>query len=350
MRKLKSVLIVCIYLGMCFTSLNGQSKDNHGNSIQGGVPDYPAGSIFNSVNVNTGFHTMMTPINQKKKSTEIKVDKQQEDSTIKKEIESLKFKNGGNKSEKVLNIIADSILREGLLLYKLERISWVSTDLINTFKSNMLLFNGYISFFEGDSIKTIYYNHDSSGTKIKFDASINIKDSITEKFVRVKRVDRIPSKQELLLIELREEIKTMIAESPSMSENRNKVMPNIDPVIKGDKLYFYVLPGSFEQTSFYMGGDYIFEFTYDKKLLSIHPQHKSLLRFHTLENTKIITSFHTHLTEYSEFITATDICQAKLYGKLTIGVTNYVVNSAVYSSDYNTETDQLIITDNHKKK
>jgi len=246
--------------------------------------------------------------------------------------------------------IADSIVQEGLQLYKLERIAWVSSDKINVFRSNMLLFNGYISYFAGDSIKTIYYYHDSFATKIKFDASVYVKDSITEKNVHVKRIDRLASEQEKLLIDLRDTIRIMMAESPSMSENKDKVNPNINPIIKGDRLYFYALPGSFEQTAFYMGGDYIFEYNNDKKLITITPQHKGLIRLHTLENTEIKASYHTHIADYSPFITATDICQAKLYGKLTIGVTKYVVNSKRYSSEYNTETDQLIITDNYTKR
>jgi hypothetical protein len=246
--------------------------------------------------------------------------------------------------------IADSIVQDGLQLYKLERIAWVSSDKINVFRSNMLLFNGYISYFAGDSIKTIYYYHDSFATKIKFDATVYVKDSIIEKNVHVKRIDRLASEQEKLLIDLRDTIRIMMAESPSMSENKDKVNPNINPIIKGDRLYFYALPGSFEQTAFYMGGDYIFEYKNDKKLISITPQHKGLIRLHTLENTEIKASYHTHIADYSPFITATDICQAKLYGKLTIGVTKYVVNSKRYSSEYNTVTDQLIITDNYTKR
>lgn len=343
MKKLKLVLILYTFLGITFPNLYGQTKDNHGNSTIGGIPNYPTGSKFNNVNVNSGFHNM-TPINQKKQTIDIKVDKQQGNSTFKKELENFNYKQGEKKSEKTLKIIADSILQEGILLYKLEKTAWVSSDIINIFKSNLLLFNGYISYFAGDSIKTIYYYRDSSTTKIKFDVSVNMKDSIIEKNVHVKRIDRFASEQELLLIGLRDEIKIMMSESPSMSENKDKVSPNINPIIRGDRLYFYVLPSSFEQTAFYMGGDYIFEYTRDKKLLSIAPQHKNLIRFHTLENTKIYTIYHTHITDYSEFMTATDICQAKLYGKSTIGVTKYIVICDQYSSEYNTETDQLIIT------
>lgn len=353
MRNLKKVgvILICASFQCIFSSyLYSQTKDIYGNPTINGNLNYPAGSVFNKVNVNTGFTKMMPIKQEEKKPLTISIKKQQEDSTLMKEFESLKYKHGVNKSEKTINTIADSILQEGLLLYKLERIAWVSSDKINVFKSNMLLFNGYISYFIGDSIKTIYYNHDSFSTKIKFDASVYVKDSITEKNVHVKRIDRLASKHELLLIGLCDEIKIMIAESPSMSENKDKVNPNINPIIRGDKLYFYVLPGSFEQTSFYMGEDYIFEYTNDKKLISISPQHKGLIRFHTLENMEIKTSFHTHLPDYLPFITATDICQAKLYGKRTIGVTKYVVNSTLYSSEYNTETDQLIITDNQKKR
>jgi len=211
-----------------------------------------------------------------------------------------------------------------------------------------LLSNGYISYCTGDSIKTIYYHHDSSGAIIKFDACVSQKDSIVEENIHLRRVDRAASDYEYLLIELRAEILNMIAESPSMRENLNRIVYNIVPVDKGDRLYFYVLPGSFEQNAFYMGGDYIFEFTHDKKLLSIDPQHKSLIYMHKLEDVQIFTSFHTHLPGFSEFMTATDICQAKLYGKFTVGVTKYVVNSLRYSSEYNTETNQFIITENKR--
>jgi len=113
---------------------------------------------------------------------------------------------------------------------------------------------------------------------------------------------------------------------------------------KNNLFYFYLLPVSIESGQFYMGGDYIFKFTKDDKLLSIEPQHKGLIRVHKLPDTTIYFCAHSHLDEYSHFITATDICQAKLYAKQTVRFSDFKVIATQFESSFNTETNVIKIT------
>ncbi len=349
--KLNLILLSLIFQSILLSFLNSQNKDIYGRPTVNGNLNYPSGTINSIVNVNAGFVKMAPVKKENNASPTIEVDFiHEEDSLLQKELEINKYKRVAEDIDEInLKMIADSIVKEGLQLYKLERLAWVSSDMISELKTNLVLFNGYISYCNGDSIKTIYYNNDTFGLKIKFDASVSQEDSILEKNIHLERIERTASEYEMLLIELRSEVQNMIMISPSLSENLNKVVFNIVPVDKGDKLYFYMLPGSFEQDAFYMGGDYIFEFTRNKKLLSISPQHKSLIYMRKLKDAQIFSAIHTHIPGFSEFMTATDICQSKLYGKLTTGVTKYFVNSIRYSSEYDTETDQLKITLNYSK-
>lgn len=60
------------------------------------------------------------------------------------------------------------------------------------------------------------------------------------------------------------------------------------------------------------------------------------------EDKKIVAIMHNHLPEYSEIITATDICTTMLYEKFAGWETNYVM-SKKYVSIWNCKSDELIV-------
>lgn len=247
-----------------------------------------------------------------------------------------------------LKRISDSIVQEGLSLYKLERMAKTSSNMIGETKPNNVLYHDYVPFFEKDSLKVLYYTSDATGIKIKYTASIWGKDSITSARIQLKQEDRIPTKKELVLIEIKKEIRAFIQDSPSLNENKNVMNFDIPVLEKNNLFYFYLLPVSIESGQFYMGGESIFKYSKDSQLLSIEPQHKGLIKVHRLPDTTIYYAAHTHLDEYSHFMTATDICQAKLYAMQTVGFSEFRVIARTFDSNFNTETNVLKFSRNNR--
>ena len=299
-------------------------------------------------NTKDGF-TQMTPVSYTPKQPEIKIDGQPVDSL---NLQNSKYGTKLNSqaldsvrySGLNLKRISDSILQEGLALYRLEKLAMTSRELIGKMDLKNIVFSDYIQYFDADTLKVLYYSSNPSGIRIKMMACLVQNDSITPDKIKLIRGDRTPTLNELTLIDIKNEIRTMIQESPSLNENKNVMSFSIPVLKKNNSLYFYLLPVSIESNQFYMGGDYIFIYSTDKKLKSIDPQHKSLLRVRKLTNATINSASHTHVAGYSHFMTATDICQAKLYGKQTVGFTNFKVLTSRFDSGFNTETNVLELT------
>jgi len=247
-----------------------------------------------------------------------------------------------------LKRISDSIVQEGLSLYKLGKMARTSNGMIGDAKTYNLMFHDYVPCFENDSLKVLYYTSDITGTRIKYTASLGGKDSITSANIKLKQEDRTPTTKELVLIEIKKEIRVFIQESPSLNENKNVINFDIPVLERNNLFYFYLLPVSIESGQFYMGGDYIFKYSTDKKMLSIEPQHKGLIKVHKLHDTSIYFAAHTHLDEYSHFMTATDICQTKLYSKQTVGFSEFRVIATQFDSSFNTETNELKLIRNNR--
>jgi hypothetical protein len=242
-----------------------------------------------------------------------------------------------------LDHIRDSILEDALKLYKLEKAAWISSDKMYERPMNHYLINGYIPYYDNDTIRTIFYYSDSFDTKIRFTSSISVYDSLVMNKLDFKTETRNPTQKELLLIRLRDEILERMMLDEDFVKNTQIVRYNISVIEKDSLLLFYLLPASSESDLFYMGGDYIVKYSKENESLIVTPQHKSLIRIVAPFDSNVFRSTHSHLDGFSPFITATDICQAKLFGRLTINCIEYSVVSGLYESYYNAENDELVI-------
>jgi hypothetical protein len=242
-----------------------------------------------------------------------------------------------------LNPIRDSILEEALKLYKLEKVAWLSSDKLYEYPMNRYLINGYIPYYDKDTIRTIFYYSDSFDTKIRFTSSISIHDKLEILGLNFKIETRNPTSKELKFIQLRNEIVERMMIDDDFAKNKQFVNYNISVLEKDSSLYFYILPASSESDLFYLGGDYIVKYTGEKDPLKIIPQHKALIRVVAPLDSNVFSFTHSHIDGFSPFITATDICQAKLYGKLTTDCVEFFVVSSLYESYYNADNDELVI-------
>jgi len=294
-------------------------------------------------NKKDGF-TNMTPVFYTPKQPEIKVNGTDSlQATNSKYVITKKTPALDSAKYSSLNLkrLSDSIVQEGVSLYKLEKLARTSSEMIRATKPNRLLSPDCVPCFRKDSMIVLYYTSDSTGTRITYTACLGGKDSIAPVNIRLKQEDRLPTQQELVLIGIKKEIRSFILDSPSLNENRKVLIFDIPVLVRNNLFYFYLLPVSIESGQFYMGGDYIFKYSKDSKLLSIEPQHKGLIPVHKLSDTTIYYAAHTHLNGYSNFMTATDICQAKLYAKQTVGFSGFRVIATQFDSSFNTETNEL---------
>jgi len=91
------------------------------------------------------------------------------------------------------------------------------------------------------------------------------------------------------------------------------------------------------------GNDYLISFDKKNELKSAKRLHKSALFFDYGDNEKTtVSSMHTHLPEFSEIMTATDICTTMLYQKFTQWESVQVV-SEKYLSNWDCETQTLSV-------
>jgi hypothetical protein len=91
------------------------------------------------------------------------------------------------------------------------------------------------------------------------------------------------------------------------------------PIIINRHRRVYVLTGSHQNGVVLIGNDYLLNFDNDDEITSEEKLHKGLLVLQTANNNNKtqIASVHSHLPQYSPFITATDICTVMLYKKYT---------------------------------
>lgn len=248
-----------------------------------------------------------------------------------------------------LDSIQHAILNEGLEIYKLERIAWFGTDqVLDDSPINMYLFNGYLPYRDSNYYRCIFYDHDSFDTKIRFTISHPISDSISSNSVEFDNNDRVPTTQEMRFIIIREDILNNIKDSKLVQYNPELIGYNISFVQNKEIVKCYFLPGTKVDSVFFLGGDFIFNYSLSGDLIEILPQHKTLIPIRRLKEKNVNIIHHSHLESFSPYITPTDICQIKLYSKMTVGCTKHEVISQFYTSKYNAENDSIVIIKNLK--
>ena len=239
--------------------------------------------------------------------------------------------------------VSDSILQEGLQLFHIEKFAWLTSDLVQKdLKKTNVKLNNYVAFAHGDSMKTIFYYKDKDNTTIKYTGNW-IKQHRKKNMSHLDTINRCPTPKEKIIINIKSELSKLVVTPPSFQKFRDSgIRHNISIIERGNIFYAYLLPTSNKNT--YFGGDFICSYTLDGELIKVVPQHKGLIRINYPTEETPAAHFHNHLDDMSPFITATDICQAKLYGKQSTGISNYIVISDLYKSEFNVDTEELEIT------
>jgi hypothetical protein len=210
---------------------------------------------------------------------------------------------------------AQAIVKEGKLLYKSEMASWYGTDLFLENYKDKENIGGYISYFDNEFAKCIFF---SKAEKPKVIGTISFDSTYNTKTANVNLTEREFTKTENDLYEIRKFALSEINSDTLFKTYKNTNL-NLIPLINGQDKKVYVLTGPQNSGVVIFGNDYFLTFDDNNKLLVKKQLHKNIIPVYyggkEEENKKSVGAVHSHLPETGEFMTATDICTLMLYEK-----------------------------------
>lgn len=230
-------------------------------------------------------------------------------------------------------------MEEGMELYRIEKTSWMATDLI---LSNSILeieeMGGYFSYRTNDSTKCIFYDNTPAPRTI---AIVAFDSTLSEGNSYIEDVERPFTTQEQDLYELRTRALTLL-QTDTMFVRYENTSPNVIPVIGNEDRKVYVLTGPQVAGVKVFGNDYELEFSKSNEILSKQRIHKNIIPIDFSPNgQKVRATIHTHLEETGELMTATDICTLLLYGESS-GWDNHIVLSKKWVSIWDCNKHTLV--------
>lgn len=223
-----------------------------------------------------------------------------------------------------LGKISDSLVAEGLRLYKSEMASWYGTDIFLEKYKNRENVGGYFSYSDNNFAKCIFFSKGDTpkviGT-ISFDTSYNVNNAQVD----LNEREFTGNENELWAIR-RIALKTI--NSDTLFKSYKNTNLNLIPLNSNGQKKVYVLTGPKENGVVIFGNDYLLTFNDNNELISKKQLHKNIIfiNYGTSGDTTIVGTIHTHLPETGDLITATDICTLMLYEKFAKWQQHYVMS------------------------
>lgn len=217
--------------------------------------------------------------------------------------------------------INDSILKEGLLLYRLERAAWIGSDMCvkNLPESVMSTAKGYTAYQSGDSEIFVLHNDDNKRIYRSVFRDGEYIDGSED--MRMRRL----TKKERRLVRARNDIfnNLMSEQEEGQIMIDNRASPNMIVIPQGKGFRFYMICGAKEPNIIPLGQDYYAEADSKSRIIRWNQMHKAFLGVPITG--KVTALIHSHQPQ-EPFITPTDICTFKLYGPM-MGIKTMVVYS-----------------------
>jgi hypothetical protein len=215
-------------------------------------------------------------------------------------------------SESDLKNQLDSVLKEGNLLYKYEKSTWIATDLAQENPIVKPDFYSYFTYEDSGEIKIIILGKNRQFCVAEY---VFEEDFDNPKYVRIDK--RNFSDKEKGLIEMREKIFDNISNPKyGISVPYDGYSLNFILIPYANKYKFYVITGTEQENVIPFGNDYIFITNKKGKIKSWHKFHSRLIPGYTMyDGNKVTEMTHSHMRT-TPLITATDICTFMLYAPL----------------------------------
>ncbi|KUG08774.1 hypothetical protein [Solirubrum puertoriconensis] len=238
----------------------------------------------------------------------------------------------------------EAILKEGLALYESERASWVATDLLITRQTDMATIGGYITYTDGDSIRTVFVAREAAEPlPVSHAFSFPRNSEITPTSGRLLAA-RPTTERERRLFAMRKQVFEELMQPKKGKEYTfpDKTQPNVVLLDDGPKPRAYVLIGPQEEGVLPIGNDLLMTFSPAGRLEEVERLHNSYVAMRMPEKGKTVEAgMHTHLPAHP-YITPTDICSLLLY-RNTFPVDAHFVIGQKYVSIFELPKKQVLI-------
>jgi len=237
---------------------------------------------------------------------------------------------------------ADKILKEGKLLYRLEKASWYGTDdFLVRFKDLTSNIGGYVSYeTDGNKVNTVFFDKYINKVIVRYTF-----DEVPKEIpIKIDTINRVITELEKNLFKIRQDAKNkMIENKDDFFKFYKNTSPNFIPVITKNKKQVFILTGPQKSGIVLIGNDYLLKYNKKNKFKSKEKIHNSILEFKYKSKNKkkpLVSTYHSHIV--TDFITSTDICTLLLY-KDYIEWKQHTVMSKKWVSIFDLQKENLII-------
>jgi hypothetical protein len=242
-------------------------------------------------------------------------------------------------SQSKIEKLKNNVLKEGFQLYESEKASWHGGDLFLEKFSDRTKIGGYISYTDGNNPKCVFISKDDHSKVIgtvTFDKAFDLSKATTD------LTERQLNYTEKEYFSLREKAFDRITNDTIFKRYKNTNY-NVVPIISGKEKKVYVITASTENGKVVIGNDYLIEFNTKGEVKKTERLHKGMLFFEYGDKEKqIVGAMHSHLPEYNEIITPTDICTTMLYQDYSKWE-NHTVLSKKYVSIWDCKKNELVV-------
>jgi hypothetical protein len=245
--------------------------------------------------------------------------------------------------EENLQFKLDSIVKEADLLYRYEKAVWISTDLLMADKKLKKDHAGYVVYHSNDTVFVTYFNKSLKQRLVVYSF---VNSDLSNPFqINLKTSALTDIEQELVNVKIK--IINQLSESQYQVSFPKGFNPNFVLIKENGGFKLYVLMGTSEPGIIPFGNDYLFYADSDGNIEKWKKYHTRIIPTQSKgpNGEKVISSIHSHL-KTTPYITATDICTFRLYGRLC-GMEEFSVLCTATGKyyKYNIKTNKIEITE-----
>jgi hypothetical protein len=235
----------------------------------------------------------------------------------------------------------DSIQTEGKALYRSEWTSWYGTDIfLEKCPGKKILSGGYFSYETDNHFVNIFF---SKGDNPRVIATISFGKDFDKSKYQLDTIERKLTDIENDYYTIRTAAFKVATTDTTFKHYKNTGL-NVVPLIQKDVKKAYILTSPEVNGVVIFGNDYLINFDKLNRITDIKSLHKNIISIKAKADTgsAITTTYHTHLKQSGDFMSATDVCTLMLYEHLTTWEQHYVV-SKNYVSFWDCHKNQLLI-------
>jgi hypothetical protein len=234
---------------------------------------------------------------------------------------------GQVKTQSELDVIADKISEEALKLYRSEFTSWNGTDLfLAAYKESMDSLGGYFSYSTDSNYHCIFYSTSESPEVI---GDVIFSNGYILSYTSTNLLKRPFTETERAYHLLKTRTSKLVKED-SLFRYYEGTNFNFIPLIEPGNVRVYAVTSSNKGGVAYLGNDYLIRFNDSLHVIAREKLHESLIKIERSSEPAGGGTIHTHLDEYSPFMTPTELCTIMLYKEI-INMRSLVVVSRYYT-------------------